>query len=238
MLPEVFMIDTPKRALAIFAHPDDAEFGCAGAVAKWARQGTEVYYLACTRGDKGSNDPEMTAERLAPIREREQREAASVLGVREVVMLHYGDGELEDTRNLRRDIVRAVRRFRPDVVFTSNPFVNNRHIHRDHRVTGQVVLDGLFPYARDHLHFPELLREGLEPHKTLLALLWGAEGPDVLIDITETIDAKVEALMCHRSQFRGRANQVAERVRSWARETGQRAGVPYAEAFRKIQFRP
>ena len=231
------MVDTPERALAIFAHPDDAEFGCAGVAAKWARRGTEVYYVVCTTGDKGSSDPEMTSERLAAIREREQREAAAVLGVREVVMLRYGDGELEDTRDLRRDIVRAVRRFRPDVVFTSNPFVNNRHVHRDHRVAGQVVLDAVFPYARDHLHFPELRKEGLEPHKTPLALLWGAEDPDVSIDITETIEAKIEALMCHRSQFVGRAEQVAERVRAWTREAGRRADVPYAEAFRKIQFR-
>ena len=231
------MIDTPERAMAIFAHPDDAEFGCAGVVAKWVRQGAEVYYVVCTNGDKGSNDPQMTSEQLVPIREREQKEAAAVLGVREVVMLGNGDGELEDSRDMRRDIVRAVRRFRPDVVFTSNPFVNYRHAHRDHRVAGQVVLDALFPYARDHLHFPELLQEGLKPHKTAVALLWGAEEPDVFIDISETIETKIGALMRHKSQFLDRAPQVAERVREGARDVGKRAGVPYAEAFRSIRFR-
>jgi LmbE family N-acetylglucosaminyl deacetylase len=232
------MIDTPRRVLVVTPHPDDAEIGCAGVVARWVREGAEVVYLLCTNGDKGSSDPEMTSERLAAIREREQLDAARVLGVKEVVMLHHPDGELEDTREFRKEIVREIRRSRPDIVLCPDPFRRSYYLHRDHRITGQVTLDAIFPYARDHLHFPELLREGLRPHRVAMALMWGSDEPDTFIDIADTLELKIKALLCHRSQVEGHPNwSTGEFVRELARRQGARGGLLYGEAFRKIVFR-
>ena len=134
--------------MVISAHPDDAEFGSAGAVAKWIREGRRVVYVVCTSGDKGSNDPNMTPEQLAKIRENEQEDAAAVLGVSDVVFLRYPDQELEDTPHFRKAIVRQIRIFKPEMILTSDPY--RRYIwHRDHRIVGQVTLDAVFPYARD-----------------------------------------------------------------------------------------
>jgi LmbE family N-acetylglucosaminyl deacetylase len=188
----------------------------------------------CTDGGRGSRQREITSEELVKIRAAEQREACYVLGVKELVMLGYSDGELEDTKEFRREIVRAIRRFRPDVVLTSNPFLNNNFTHRDHRMVGQVTMDAMFPYARDHLHYPELLKEGLEPFKAGAILLWGNDQPDTFIDITETIELKIKALLCHKSQV---SAEVGERIKDWAGGYGKRLGVQYAEAFRKIEFR-
>ncbi len=232
------MIETPERALVIFAHPDDAEFGCSGTVARWVREGAKVFYTVCTNGDKGSNDPEMTSDRLVKIREQEQRNAAAVLGVEEVVFLGYPDGGLEDTPDLRRSIVRSIRRFRPDICICPNAFYQTRFSHRDHRVCGVSALDAMFPYARDHLHFPELLKEGLQPHKTGMALMWGSEDPDEWVDITDTIEQKIKALKCHESQgFGGGWANIGDRIKETAHENGKKPGFQYAEAFRKIPFR-
>jgi LmbE family N-acetylglucosaminyl deacetylase len=233
--PMAAFLPTPKRALVVFAHPDDAEFGCAGTVARWAREGTYVVYVAATSGDHGTNDRSLTPERLAAIREEEQVAAARVLGVREVVFLRYPDGGLEDTKDLRGKIVREIRRVRPDVVLTSEPFPRRRFSHRDHRIIGLVTMDACFPYARDHLYYPEHLQEGLETHKVTAVLFWGPEEADVFSDITQTLDVKLRALSCHKSQFNDFAG-VAERVQGWARLQGQAAEVPYAEAFRKVEF--
>ncbi len=235
------MIDRPERAMVVFAHPDD-EVGCSGTVAAWTNEGTEVLFVACTNGDKGTEDPKMTTERLAVIREREQREAALVLGVKEVVFLGHPDGELEDTREFRGELVREVRRFRPDVVLCHDALGRNRHNHRDHRICGTVTMDALFPYARDPLHFPELTREGIFPHKTGAALCWGSEEPDEFMDISETIETKIQSLLCHKSQFLERPGRDPNRepgefMRENAKRLGEQAGIPYAEAFRKIEFR-
>jgi len=233
------MLETPDRALVIIPHPDDGEGGCGGTVAKWVKHGTEVNFVLCTDGRRGSSDPEMTPERLAFIRDGEQLEAAAVLGVKEVVMLRHPDGELEDTREFRKELVRAIRRFRPDVVLCNDPSRRLNHSHRDHRMTGQVALDAVFPYARDRLHFYELLQyEGLEPHKTGTALLWTSEDADTAVDIKETIDLKIRALLCHKSQFITRTDQQVEAfVRERARKNGESFGMEYAEAFRKLEFR-
>src|SRR3990172_2422549 len=159
--------DAPnKRALVIAAHPDDSEFGVAGTAALWARDGWEVYYLICTDGSKGSEDPEMTAEKLVPMRRVDQRAAASVLGVKDVFFLDYVDGELTYTRELIRDVVRQIRKLKPHAVFTHDPnqIVRNLFInHPDHRCAGTVALDAVYPFARNRPSFPELLDEGLEP---------------------------------------------------------------------------
>ena len=234
------MLDRPERAMVVTPHPDDAEIGCGGTVAQWIGEGTEVTYVLCTNGDKGSGDLEMTSERLAAIREKEQGEAARVLGVKELIYLRHPDGGLEDSAEFRGQLVRAIRMHRPDTVFCPDPYRRGFYLHRDHRICGQVTLDAVFPYARDHLHFPEHLRaDGLAPHKVGEVLLWGTEEPDAFVDITYTIELKIAALLEHVSQVSGAGSDrdVDEFVKANASRMGQRAELPYAEAFRRIQFR-
>ena len=220
-------------AMVVTPHPDDAEFGAAGTVALWTRQGREVVYVVCTNGDKGSSDPDMTSERLAHIRQREQREAATVLGVREVVFLGHPDGGLEDTPAFRGELVRLIREYRPDTVMTTDPY--RRYLwHRDHRITGIVTLDAVFPYARDHLSYPEHKADGLGPHSVEEVLLWGSEEPDAFIDVSETFDLKMAALRCHSSQVDRYWDAVEQRVRERAEKMGEDNGMPLAEAFRRV----
>jgi LmbE family N-acetylglucosaminyl deacetylase len=223
--------------MVMVAHPDDAEFGCGGTVAKWSKEGREVTYLIVTNGDKGSSDPAMTSERLAKVREDEQRRACHTLGVERVIFLGYPDGELDDTRDLRRDITREIRRWRPDIIITQNPLrtLNLFASHRDHRVTGGAVLDCVYPLARDHLSFPELLAQGLSPHKVREVYVMWLEEPDTLIDITDTMDLKLKALACHASQM-GNFSQIAARVRQRAAELGKPNGYAAAETFRVIRI--
>ncbi|HZS34111.1 MAG TPA: PIG-L deacetylase family protein [Methylomirabilota bacterium] len=226
-----------RRILVVVAHPDDAEFGCGGSVAQWVADGCEVSYCLFTSGNRGSDDPAMTPERLATIREGEQRAAAAVLGVRQVTFLGYPDGELEDTREARRDIVREVRRVRPDRLVIQNPFpsLNPYSGHRDHRHAGRLALDAVYPYARDRMHFPELLAEGFLPHKVREVYVMGHPEPDVVVDITGTMARKLEALRCHASQLRDFAGAEA-RVRERAAELGKPRGYTYAEAYRSIDL--
>ena len=233
------MLETPKVALVVIPHPDDGEGGCGGTVAKWVIQGSEVFFVLCTDGGKGSDDPEMTSDRLAAIREKEQLQAASTLGVKEVVLLRHPDGELEDTREFRKEIVRAIRRFRPESVLCPDPYRRDYHSHRDHRVTGIVAADAVFPYARDPLHFKELLKdEGLQPHKAAQILFWATDDPDMFVDITETIDIKIKSILCHESQIsKSRDREVGESVKKRAKEAAADSGYQYAEAFRALEFR-
>jgi LmbE family N-acetylglucosaminyl deacetylase len=229
------MANTVERVVVIVAHPDDAEFGCGGTVAKWVKEGREVVYVILTNGDKGSGDRSMPSERLAKIRAEEQINAARILGVEHVEFLGYPDGEVEDTRDLRRDVTAQIRRWRPDLIVTQNPFrtMNLYASHRDHRVTGGVVLDCVYPLARDHLSFPELLTQGLEPHKVREVYLTWLEDPDTVIDISDTMDLKLKALACHASQM-GDFSQVEARVREWAAKLGAPKGYAFAETFKRI----
>ena len=233
------MEDTPQQVLVVIPHPDDAEFWCAGVVSKWTGQGATVHYVLCTDGGKGSSDREISSEELSVIREREQQDAANILGVQSVVLLHHPDGELEDTQEFRKQIVREIRRVQPELVICPEPYRKNLAWHRDHRITGQVALDAVFPCARDHLHFKELWEdEGLEPHKTATVLFWGAEQPDTHIDISESIDAKVKAVLAHQSQMRTRSrDEIDQFVKEWATNAGADQDYTYAEAFRKVTFR-
>ena len=228
----------PKRVLVVPPHPDDAEGGCGGTVAKWIKHGAEVVYLLCTNGDKGTDDPTMSPKRLASIREREQQDAADVLGVMEVVFLGYPDGGLEDDSGFREQVVRQIRRYKPEVVMCCDPLRSLRHSHRDHRISGQVTLDAVCSYAWRHLYFPDQISvDGLRPHAAREIYLWGSETPDTFVDITEALQLKAQSLMKHASQFpdpKGRE----ERVRTNARHVGQDGGLPYAEAFRVIRFLP
>ena len=228
----------PARALVITPHPDDSELGCGGAVVTWIKQGTEVVYLLCTNGDKGSSDPDMTSPKLAELRKIEQQKAAEILGVLEVVRLDYEDGSLEDTPFFRGQIVKVIRRFKPDVVLFTDPLRTGFYLHRDHRIAGSVALDALFPYARDRLHYPEHESEGLLPHKTSDALMWGSESPDTFIDITTSIDKKIEALAAHRTQIPSgeESYEFADLIKGTASRIGDRCGYKYAEGFRRISF--
>ena len=222
-------------AMVITPHPDDAEFGVAGTVAKWVRQGKEVIYVVCTNGDKGSNDPDMGSERLAEIREEEQLTAARLLGVKDVIFLRYKDQTLEDTPEFRKEIVRLLRTYKPEVVVTSDPY--RRYLwHRDHRIAGQVVLDAVFPYARDRLAYPDLFDSGLLPHKVKEVLLWGAEDVNYHSDITDTFDTKMAALRCHNSQIKDHHSEVGEWLRQRARTMAEGESFELAEAFHRVEI--
>jgi LmbE family N-acetylglucosaminyl deacetylase len=227
----------PARAMVIAAHPDDIEFVVAGTAAKWARAGTAVEYVLVTSGDAGSHVPGITREEVARIREKEQRAAAQVAGVDDVVFLGYHDGEVEPSLALRRDLVRGIRRFKPETVICYDPtrvFVGDGYInHPDHRAVGQAAIDAIAPAAEMPLVFPELREEGFEPHRVREVLVASSPEADTWVDITETIDAKIEALRQHVSQFPGDWDP-GEMVRGWAVENGEQAGIPYAEAYRRI----
>ncbi len=209
----------PPRILVVTAHPDDADFGFSGSVAKWIAAGAEVVYVLATSGDKGSPNPDDVPAAVAATREREQLNAARVLGLKEVVFLRQPDGGVEDTPELRGLVVREIRRFRPQRVVTMDPF-RRPHTHRDHRTIAQVTMDAVFPYARDHLHYPEHLAEGLQPHIVEEVLLHGSADADHIEDVTDFWETKLAAGREHVSQIRDiegfelRRRQEAERQRS------------------------
>jgi LmbE family N-acetylglucosaminyl deacetylase len=220
--------------LVITAHPDDAEFGVAGSVARWTGEGKSVAYVVCTSGDKGTSDRSLKPEDLMVVREQEQRQAAELLGAREVVFLRYRDQELEDTPDFRKHIVEMIRTFRPHTVCTTDPY--RRYLwHRDHRIIGQVVMDAVFPYARDHMAYPDLLEKGLEPHKVRELLFFGAEENNHHVDISATFDKKLSALKCHASQVRelGIPN-LDDWLRKRCRKLAEGSAYELAEAFHRV----
>ena len=221
--------------LVIMPHPDDSEFGCAGTVARWTKEGKSVIYVILTNGDKGTEDRSMTSEKLAVIRQQEQRAAAAVLGVRDVVFLGYPDQGIEDSPDSRKDIVKQIRLYRPDTVVTVDPY---RHYlwHRDHRIAGQVVLDAVFPYARDFLAYPDLIVEGLEPHKVKEMYFTASEDVNYRSDITDTFTLKIEALACHRSQVSDRIPELEKRLRQWAVEAAKGESFKLGETFHYIDL--
>ena len=231
--------EIPERAMVVCAHPDDAEIGAGGTTARWAAAGCEISYVVCTTGSSGSNDEDMTSDRIVDIRRREQEEAASVIGVKNLVMLPYPDGHLEANREFLGEVVKAIRAHRPDVVFTHDPFRSNGFNHRDHRNTGITVQDAVYPYARDHLHFPEQVALGLEPYKVRDVFFWHADNPNVVVDITDSIDRRIDALSRHRSQVPGLSTQAGSDrgIRDRARRAADGMPFEYGEVFRRISTR-
>ncbi len=221
------------KALVIFAHPDDAEGGCGGTTAKWVREGKTIHYLVITNGDKGTDDPSMTSARLAGIREREQETAAKVLGVSDVTFLRLPDGELENSLPLRKEIVRLIRQHQPRIIFTHDPW-RLHQLHPDHRATGFLALDAVIG-ARDRLYCPDHLRQGLKPWGVQEALLFGTEDADFCVDITQSLERKLQAVRCHQSQGL-HSPAVQERIRNRALEVGKKKGYPFGEAFKKIDI--
>jgi LmbE family N-acetylglucosaminyl deacetylase len=231
-LPQSF-----RTILCIAAHPDDNEFTIAGSVARWTREERDVVFCLVTSGGAGTNEHTPSADGLIPIRERECRDAARILGVRELVFLGYQDGVLEPTIGLRRDLTRVIRRHRPDVVVCSDPTVRwygNEYLnHPDHRAAASAALDAVFPSAETRSIFPELLTEGLEPHHVKEVLIRGAGSPDAWVDITDTLELKCQALRAHVSQV-GPGEWVEALLSGWAATDGKRAGIRYAEAYRRM----
>ena len=222
--------------LVLSAHPDDAEFGAAGTVARWTDEGKKIVYVICTSGDKGTSDRSLAPEKLSKIRKKEQQAAAEVLGVKEVVFLGYPDQGLEDTPELRKQIVRLIRTYQPGVLVTSDPY--RQYLwHRDHRIIGQVAMDAVFPYARDHLAYPDMLAKGLEPHKVAEILFWGAEDINYRTDITDTFDRKIEALRCHASQMREfKTSDPVDWLRDRCRDMAQGEAFELAEGYHRVEL--
>jgi LmbE family N-acetylglucosaminyl deacetylase len=222
----------PKRALIISAHPDDSEFGAAGTCYLWTQEGWEFRHVICTDGSKGSEDPAMTADKLVPLRRDEQRAAASVVGSKDVIFLDNVDGELRYNRETLRDIVRLIRTYKPYAVFSHDPnqIVRNMFInHPDHRATGEMALDAVYPLARNRPTFPELLDEGLEPFSVKEIYLWTASDTNFDVDVTDILDVKFEALSKHASQFDD-FEGLKDRLRAFWRDPDGR----YVERFRRI----
>lgn len=229
------MTDEPiRRALAIFPHPDDPEFAAGGTVARWTAEGIAVVYCILTDGSKGSDDLTISSEELVATRQREQREAAALLGVQTVEFLGYEDGGLEPTLALRREVVRAIRRHRPDRVVCFDPtarwhgesYIN----HPDHIASGEAVLAALYPAARNARTFPELLAEGLQPHTVRELWMAAPRQPNRWVDISATIERKIAATLAHRSQIRN-PDELAGMLREWGRSSGAPQSMEFAEAF-------
>ena len=227
----------PSRVLVITAHPDDPEFGSAGTVALWAQQGAEVTFVIVTDGSKGSADPTMTRDALVAIRQSEERRAAEILGVKEVVFLGYEDGTIQNTYELRRDIVGMIRKHKPDVLITHDPtarIISNIMLnHTDHRAVGDTTLDAVFPLARDRLNFPEHEAQGLEPHKVLDIFLIFTNEPNTTVNITSTIDLKIKALQAHTSQI-GDPEELDRRIRERCHNIAKGTSFMYGEGFRRV----
>jgi LmbE family N-acetylglucosaminyl deacetylase len=230
--------NTQLRVLGIFAHPDDAEFSCGGSAAFWADQGAEITYVVVTNGAAGSNEPNTDLAELVKVREAEQRAACDVLGVKNLIFLGYADGTLQPTIELRRELTRIIRQFRPDRVVTGDPtavFYGAEYInHPDHRAAAEAAVYAVFPSAVTRPIFPELLAEGYEPHQVKEVYISGSlENANVFVDISTTIERKIEALRCHKSQLDPGDGLW---VREWATETGKKADLQYAEAFRVMKL--
>jgi LmbE family N-acetylglucosaminyl deacetylase len=226
----------PKKVMVIVAHPDDIEFSCAGTVARWVRDGAEVAYVVCTSGDVGIDQPGMTRARAAEIREAEQTAAAAVVGVKEVIFLRKPDGMLENTLDLRKQLVREIRRFKPEVVITGDPTVvwaGSTYInHPDHRAASGAALDAVFPAAGQPNLFEELAEEGLMAHKVRKVYVQAWGDGDTFVNISDTIDLKIEALKKHVSQM-GEWDP-APRLKEWSAEAAKGKEMAYAETFRVI----
>jgi len=232
--------EIPACALAIYAHPDDPEISAGGTLARWADAGAEVHVVVTTRGEKGTNDPDADLDALARLRVEETAAAARVLRLAGQHHLDHPDGELADDRDLRLELVRLVRTIRPDIVCCPDPtavFFGDGYInHRDHRVTGWATLDSVAPAAATPHYFPELRAEGLDVHQVRAVYLSGTLEPNLWVDITDTLERKIEALFCHASQLVETGDWFREFLRESAIAAGRAAGVQYAEAFRRISL--
>jgi len=227
----------PERVLVVTAHPDDVDFGAAGTVASWTASGVSVAYCVCTDGQAGGFDRDVPRERIPEIRRDEQRAAAAVVGVHDVRFLGHVDGELEPTRELVREVVRVIRSVRPQRVVLPNPerwWDRIAASHPDHLAAGEAAIRAVYPFARNPFAFPELLAEHLEPWTVSEVWVSAVPDPTVFVDVTDTFELKIEAIMAHASQH-PEPDRVRPMVREWLAANAERAGWPQgrlAEAFR------
>jgi LmbE family N-acetylglucosaminyl deacetylase len=236
----------PKVAMVVMAHPDDAEFGCSGTVATWIRDGWDVYYVVCTDATGGGPDDATDLSLAArqhtnATRKAEQREACAILGVKDVIFLDKPDGILQPTIELRRDLVRLYRTYRPLRLICQSPertwkpaYLIGRY-HPDHLAAGTAAMAAMYPASQNGWDFPELLAEGLKPHKIRELYVMGAPEVNHAVDISAVFDLKVEALRAHRSQLAAHFDQVVERVREWAERNGALYDLPMAEVFNRAE---
>jgi LmbE family N-acetylglucosaminyl deacetylase len=228
--------ETPGVVLAVYAHPDDADVGCGGTLARWAKGGTVVHLIVCTDGGKGTSDPGVQPKKLAAERAAELEASSALIGLTSVDNLGFRDGELTDSEEFRRTLVARVRQVRPDVVCGHDPtaifFGQDYFNHRDHRILGLALLDAVAPAAALPHYFPD----AGPPHQVSTVLLSGTLEPDDWVDVSDTIETKAAAVECHRSQFAGQNGWAGEAVRQRAAEEGRRAGVAYAEGFRRLSL--
>jgi len=232
--------DAPTSALAVYAHPDDPEISAGGTLARWADAGASVWVLITTRGEKGTGDPNADLDELARVRVEETAAASAKLGFADHFHLDYGDGEIADNRDLVGSIVRCVREVRPEVVVCPDPtavlFGDAYFNHRDHRVTGWATLDAVAPAAGNPHYFPEHRADGLDVHHVAAVYLSGTLEPNCWVDITDTLERKIDALFCHASQLTETGEWFREFLRTSAEQAGLAAGVSYAEGFRRVSF--
>ncbi len=230
-------MEIPSEILVVSAHPDDVDFGCSGTVALWAKAGARINYLICTDGDKGSEQLSDTPKEIAKLRQEEQRRAAGLVGVRDVFFLGFQDGELENDRQLRKELVRWIRRLRPEVVLCQDPanrvFENPYVSHRDHRMAAEAVFDALYPACGNPNFFQELMEEGLGPHKVKEAYFFATHCPNHWQDITSVMDLKIQAILSHKSQVKDPVS-MEKFIRERFQEIGKGVGCMYAEAFRRL----
>ena len=230
----------PQRAMLIYAHPDDIEFSASGTAAIWAMQGSEVYYVVITDGNIGSHEEGMTVEKLIETRRSEQRAAAKTAGAKECIFMGYHDGLLQPTLELRKELVRLIRRYKPNAVVCGDPtnfFPSETRVnHPDHRAAGTAALDAAFPAAEMPLLYPELEAEGLSPHKVNYIYVSNPKDPaNYFVDITDTMDLKIKALRQHVSQLGDWDPE--EPIKKWNEETGKMVGFNYAERFLRITLK-
>jgi LmbE family N-acetylglucosaminyl deacetylase len=227
---------TPGTVLAVYAHPDDADVACGGTLARWAKAGAAVHLVVCTDGGKGTVDPAVEPARLAAARVEELESSSALIGLSSVDNLGFPDGELTDSDGFRRTLVARVRALRPDVVCGHDPtavfFGQDYFNHRDHRIAGAALLDAVAPAAALPHYFPD----AGPPHRVSVVLLSATLEPDEWVDISGTIETKAAAVECHRTQFAGQEGWAGEAVRRRAAEEGHRAGVPFAEGFRRLNL--
>ena len=229
-----------KRVLVVNAHPDDSDFGASGTIAKWIKDGIEVAYVLCTNGDQGGEESGHKKEDMPAIRQREQREAGAAIGVTDITFLNYVDGHLEPTLALRKDIVRQIRRFKPDRIVCQSPERNWDRIgasHPDHLASGEATIQAVYPDARNPFAFTDLLeKEGFEPHKVKEVWLMGFAQPNHFVDITDTFDLKMATLRAHASQT-GHLDDLEQMLREWGQRNAGIGGLPdgrLAESFKIV----
>jgi LmbE family N-acetylglucosaminyl deacetylase len=227
------------RALVIVAHPDDADIICGGTCIEMARRGIQVTYMVLTNGDKGNHNPEITRNQLIAMRQIEQRAAAARSGVHEVLFMGEEDGFLRPRKAIRKRVTREIRRIRPELIICTNPdryFVGDSYInHPDHRNAGLVAIEAIFPAADNPMFYPDMADEGYHPHKIKYLLVHGHDKPDLKVDITEHIDVKIEAVLCHVSQFSDPAGAQKRWRETWG-EAQEDGGVRYFEAYKVMKF--